>query len=224
MKNSQKGFAIPLIIAIVALLIAGGAYVYINKNIANPNVSNIVGGDKDEHGCIGSAGYSWCAVKNKCLRTWEEKCEVTSSAVAPENQIGYVKSIYQKNGKYYLSIDYVQLITDTKTCQTSNKWESFSNGYCIVNPNPLIRTLEIVPTASVKVTANIDTNGKFDNTQGYSAAGRSTTLAALLKAFNNPSNLLLNNPAYKSKYFHSLFNIKINSSGKIVDINEQYIP
>ncbi|MFA5934335.1 MAG: hypothetical protein WC827_00395 [Candidatus Paceibacterota bacterium] len=40
-------------------------------------MNNIVGGDKDIHGCTGSAGYSWCEVKNKCLRVWEEKCEAT---------------------------------------------------------------------------------------------------------------------------------------------------
>ena len=34
----------------------------------------LVGSDKEEHGCIGSAGYTWCEVKNKCLRTWEEEC------------------------------------------------------------------------------------------------------------------------------------------------------
>jgi hypothetical protein len=34
----------------------------------------IVGGDKDEHGCIGSAGYSWCASSQKCIRVWEEDC------------------------------------------------------------------------------------------------------------------------------------------------------
>ena len=33
-----------------------------------------VGGDRDEHGCIGSAGYSWCESKKKCLRIWEESC------------------------------------------------------------------------------------------------------------------------------------------------------
>ena len=36
--------------------------------------NKLVGGDKDEHGCIGSAGYSWCEIKQKCLRVWEEKC------------------------------------------------------------------------------------------------------------------------------------------------------
>lgn len=35
----------------------------------------LVGGDEDEHGCKASAGYSWCEIKQKCLRIWEEKCE-----------------------------------------------------------------------------------------------------------------------------------------------------
>jgi hypothetical protein len=41
-----------------------------------PEATNppIVGGDKDEHGCIGSAGYQWCENKQKCLRIWEEDC------------------------------------------------------------------------------------------------------------------------------------------------------
>lgn len=37
--------------------------------------TSMLGGDRDEHGCIGSAGYSWCEVKSRCLRVWEEKCE-----------------------------------------------------------------------------------------------------------------------------------------------------
>lgn len=34
----------------------------------------LVGSDRDEHGCIGSAGYIWCDIKQKCLRIWEEDC------------------------------------------------------------------------------------------------------------------------------------------------------
>ena len=30
-----------------------------------------VGADRDEHGCIGSAGYTWCARTNQCERPWE---------------------------------------------------------------------------------------------------------------------------------------------------------
>ena len=40
----------------------------------NTAPTGLVGGDRDEHGCIGSAGYSWCEAKQKCLRVWEEPC------------------------------------------------------------------------------------------------------------------------------------------------------
>lgn len=33
-----------------------------------------IGGEKDEHGCLLMAGYTWCESKQKCLRTWEEEC------------------------------------------------------------------------------------------------------------------------------------------------------
>lgn len=36
---------------------------------------NIIGGEKDEHGCLGPAGYSWCPSTQKCQRMWEEYCE-----------------------------------------------------------------------------------------------------------------------------------------------------
>ncbi len=31
----------------------------------------LVGGDRDEHGCIGSAGYTWSNVQGQCVRLWE---------------------------------------------------------------------------------------------------------------------------------------------------------
>lgn len=31
----------------------------------------LVGGDRDEHDCIGSAGYQWCARLEECIRPWE---------------------------------------------------------------------------------------------------------------------------------------------------------
>ena len=34
-----------------------------------------VGGDKDEHGCIGSAGYQWCPSTENCQRMWENYCK-----------------------------------------------------------------------------------------------------------------------------------------------------
>merc|ERR1712018_197765 len=33
-----------------------------------------IGGDQDENGCYTTAGYEWCAAKDKCYRRWEEDC------------------------------------------------------------------------------------------------------------------------------------------------------
>ena len=35
----------------------------------------LLGGDRDEHGCIPSAGYVWCEKLQKCVRPWETPCE-----------------------------------------------------------------------------------------------------------------------------------------------------
>ena len=82
--QNQKGFILPIVIAavVVALLGAGGFYAYKYYSTPTPSAQNqpIVGGDRDAHGCIGSAGYSWCEAKQKCLRTWEEPCEADTTA------------------------------------------------------------------------------------------------------------------------------------------------
>ncbi len=40
------------------------------------NKDELIGGQRDKHGCLTPAGYSWCEIKNKCLRVWEEPCSL----------------------------------------------------------------------------------------------------------------------------------------------------
>jgi hypothetical protein len=42
------------------------------------NSQPIVGGGKDSHGCVTDGGYTWCQAKQKCLRSWEEDCNILS--------------------------------------------------------------------------------------------------------------------------------------------------
>jgi heat shock protein HslJ len=63
--------------AILLLAMAGAIAFVMYRNSSFPG--DLVGGDKDKHGCIGSAGYSWCETKQKCLRVWEEPCSVITS-------------------------------------------------------------------------------------------------------------------------------------------------
>jgi len=80
MKNKSLG----LIIVVLILFSAGVSYWYFYQSkVSIPKITDksqvdnqlLLGSDRDEHGCIGSAGYLWCQVKQKCLRPWEEPCE-----------------------------------------------------------------------------------------------------------------------------------------------------
>lgn len=69
----KKKFLFLLISLLFVFLLTGASC--INKQ-ANDQVNNqnVVGNDRDLHGCIGSAGYRWCESSQKCLRIWEEGC------------------------------------------------------------------------------------------------------------------------------------------------------
>ena len=93
----MKKFIIFIIFGLVIIL--AGFLVYLNQK-------QIVGGDEDEHGCIGSAGYSWCEAKQKCLRVWEEPC----SNIDNRDQEDLIKTqikkaIVEKHGQNASTLD-----------------------------------------------------------------------------------------------------------------------
>lgn len=64
--------AIPLLTALLILPVSGVAPP--DTTVPPTATALMPGSDRDSHGCIGSAGYTWCEAKQKCLRTWEEPC------------------------------------------------------------------------------------------------------------------------------------------------------
>lgn len=60
-----------LFIVIILVLLIGIAYLALRSDVT-PN--NLIGGETDSHGCLGSAGYQWCQATQACLRTFEEFC------------------------------------------------------------------------------------------------------------------------------------------------------
>ena len=109
MKTSQKGFA-PLVLMLIAagVLVAGGAGYWWYQN-QNSTPEQLIGGQKDAHGCLGPAGYSWCEAKQKCLRVWEEKCEATSTAQTSDSKTADWKTY--SNSKYGFEINYPKKVS-----------------------------------------------------------------------------------------------------------------
>ncbi len=59
------------------------------------------GADRDKHGCIGSAGYTWCAEREKCIRVWEEPCvsgEVIKACYECGGDLGSVNADFYQQG------------------------------------------------------------------------------------------------------------------------------
>lgn len=50
------------------------------------NESEMPGSDRDEHGCIPSAGYTWCEATQKCYGPWEENCTTGVEEAGPKAQ------------------------------------------------------------------------------------------------------------------------------------------
>lgn len=94
-----------LIVLTILLILSGifGVWYFSNPlpdeetEISFTSTPKIIGGDKDEHGCLGPAGYSWCEAKNKCLRVWEEKCESTG---VPEVLKVNISDMVKKIGQF----------------------------------------------------------------------------------------------------------------------------
>ena len=61
----------------------------------------VVWGDRDIHGCIGSAGYSWNGHLQSCVRPWEAKTLVLNVASEPVScsGVGQMQCLELKKGK-----------------------------------------------------------------------------------------------------------------------------
>jgi len=177
--QNQKGFILPIVIAAVvaALLGAGGFYAYKYYSAPAQPAQNqpIVGGDRDAHGCIGSAGYSWCEVKQKCLRTWEEPCQADTTA----DWKTYTNSTYN----YQISYVSIATIEETAGSGIKIKYQNGSIMICSTSVGACGNVPGIVGGQPVNREVNID--GKKYSINGYVYNGNESLYLSL------PNNLFV---------------------------------
>lgn len=89
----------------------------------NPPI--LVGNDSDEHGCKGSAGYTWCNVTAKCIRPWEENC---TEPVDP--MVEAAKKYCGKDAKAYVCGENIRVTGSTPGGVST----IYSNGIAFVCP------------------------------------------------------------------------------------------
>lgn len=100
------------IIIVSAILYAGIAF----SATAQAAAPKPIGGDKDSHGCLTAAGYSWNEAKKDCTRSWEDAKvstgtpgQIVSSAARAEN---IRKQITLTIARLNAAIDRVKTLAD----------------------------------------------------------------------------------------------------------------
>jgi hypothetical protein len=76
----------------------------------------IVGNDRDKHGCIGSAGYTYSAIKNNCIQVFAQKIklkEVDSSKTSTFMAAVIFSTDYKKAEVFLKGYKEGQLLTRT---------------------------------------------------------------------------------------------------------------
>ena len=67
--RTKNLFVAVMLTSIFSLLMAANFFILDAADVALTEAA--VGADKDQNGCIGSAGYRWCAKTKQCERPWE---------------------------------------------------------------------------------------------------------------------------------------------------------
>jgi hypothetical protein len=72
------------------------------------------GADKDSHGCIGSAGYTWSASQKQCIRLWEDKIIInmdrpytnnTKLDLILQTKTNRIEKLFRKEAGEILTVD-----------------------------------------------------------------------------------------------------------------------
>lgn len=141
------------------------------------------------------------------------------SQAFPENsekQMGYIKKVYEKSGKRYLDIDYIQWLMGSAAEKAMREdGECSKAGECVVlndyyirNVNPLVRSFEISPDAIFLMqTYDMETTGNVGQNKPIS--------------FIQFKNIFLSNA--KSNLKNVPYIIEIENE-QIIKITEQYVP
>jgi hypothetical protein len=67
-------------LAFLLLILVTACY---GRSLKDFNAPTLVGRDRDEHGCLTSAGFVYCNYTDKCIRV-QEKCNVPTLLLEPE--------------------------------------------------------------------------------------------------------------------------------------------
>ncbi len=76
----QRGSGLKIIFALALVILLAVVLFFMKSESTSSSGKQVIGGQTDEHGCLGAAGYGWDGEIGVCLRSWEMEDEATRRA------------------------------------------------------------------------------------------------------------------------------------------------
>jgi len=92
----------------------------------------VVGGDKDAHGCKGSAGYTYSQIKNDCVRVFEQKIKLTE--VKPEGSYTSMAAVIFSNDMQKAEVFIPNIKLNSIILNRLGKGKAWKKGEYILKP------------------------------------------------------------------------------------------
>lgn len=88
MSKKQAISVVIILVVLATLFISFPSFFFMSGSGGSVSGGNeLIGGQRDEHGCLGPAGYSWDEELNVCLRSWEVTDLTDRAAVKAVNDL-----------------------------------------------------------------------------------------------------------------------------------------
>lgn len=84
----KKGMRLSGMLLLMCFMVACNSST--KPQVENNESVKVVGNDKDDHGCIGSAGYQWSELLQDCIRPFEKGVRLTSTIDPQSSFVAYL--------------------------------------------------------------------------------------------------------------------------------------
>lgn len=142
----SKNIVVVLAVVLLAVLVLGCT--------GSKPEEKLIGGDKDAHGCLIAAGYSWCPSTQKCQRMWEEYCTEYAEQYRGAATQAVVNQTNADNMKKCMQ--YCIELNRDSSIRSMATWFVERPGYCITDCEGMGIDCSVTFFNSEKCTAHCD--------------------------------------------------------------------
>jgi hypothetical protein len=147
-----------IIIVIVLVFLAIGIYYISTHPTIQEDSGSPIGGQRDSHGCLGPAGYSWNETEKECVREWsheEDRYQITNFQNCKDAGYPITKTLPSQcetaSGRIFYNVSEELQCENDFDCDCGKNIET---GECFIGNKNYVNTEEQCPDFCTGIAGN----------------------------------------------------------------------